>query len=107
MSENMTPQQVVTQLNQYLSRMVACVFQNRGLVDQFIGDAVMAQVNSLTDIFSKLPPANTGNLAIDILLQCAQDNAGVQIEAKLSPLAGLAPLMGLVSIIAELAAIGK
>jgi hypothetical protein len=68
------------------------------------GDAVMAQVNSLTDIFSKLPPANTGNLAIDILLQCAQDNAGVQIEAKLSPLAGLAPLMGLVSIIAELAA---
>lgn len=68
------------------------------------GDAVMAQVNSLTDIFSNLPPANTGNLAIDILLQCAQDNASVQIEAKLSPMAGLAPLMGLVSIIAELAA---
>lgn len=68
------------------------------------GDAVMAQVNSLTDLFANLPPANTGNVAIDILLQCAQDNASVQLEAKLGPMAGLAPLMGLVSIIAELAA---
>jgi len=41
MSENMTPAQVVGQLNEYLSRMVACVFQNRGMVDKFIGDAVM------------------------------------------------------------------
>ena len=49
MSENMTPQQVVTQLNQYLSRMVACVFQNRGLVDKFIGDAVMALWGSTSD----------------------------------------------------------
>jgi adenylate cyclase len=49
MSENMTPQQVVTQLNQYLSRMVACVFQNRGLVDKFIGDAVMALWGSASD----------------------------------------------------------
>jgi adenylate cyclase len=49
MSENMTPQQVVTQLNQYLSRMVACVFQNRGLVDKFVGDAVMALWGSASD----------------------------------------------------------
>jgi hypothetical protein len=68
-----------------------------------LGDAVMAQVNSLTDIFANLPPANTGNPAIDILLQCAHDNASIQIEAKLNPMAGLAPLMGVVSLLAEMA----
>lgn len=42
LSEKMTPTEIVRQLNEYLSGMVACVFQHRGLVDKFIGDAVMA-----------------------------------------------------------------
>lgn len=42
MSENMTPAEVVKQLNEYLSRMVGRVIMQRGLVDKFIGDAVMA-----------------------------------------------------------------
>ncbi|QIF00916.1 adenylate/guanylate cyclase domain-containing protein [Roseimicrobium sp. ORNL1] len=42
MSEAMQPSEVVAQLNEYLSKMVERVFKQRGLVDKFIGDAVMA-----------------------------------------------------------------
>ena len=42
MSEKGTPEDVVAQLNQLFTRMVAVVFQNRGTVDKFVGDMIMA-----------------------------------------------------------------
>ncbi len=47
MSENMSPGEIVGQLNEYLSKMVERVFKHRGLVDKFIGDAVMALWGSM------------------------------------------------------------
>ncbi len=41
-SELMQPEEVVEFLNQYLTRMVQCVHDNSGIVDKFIGDAIMA-----------------------------------------------------------------
>ena len=41
-SERMEPEGVVAFLNDYLQRMVAIVFDEGGIVDKFIGDAVMA-----------------------------------------------------------------
>jgi adenylate cyclase len=42
MSENMTPEEIYNQLNEYFEEMCAIIFQYGGYVDKFIGDCVMA-----------------------------------------------------------------
>ena len=41
-SENLEPEEVVEFLNTYMTRMVACVEKTNGIVDKFMGDAIMA-----------------------------------------------------------------
>ena len=49
MSEEMTPQQVVTFLNDYFTEMVDAVFENGGVLDKFLGDGLMAVFGSIDD----------------------------------------------------------
>jgi adenylate cyclase len=42
LSERLNPEQVVQMLNHYLNHMVDAVFEFRGTLDKFVGDAVMA-----------------------------------------------------------------
>jgi class 3 adenylate cyclase len=42
MSENMTPEQIYGQLNEYFEEMCKIVFEHGGYVDKFIGDCLMA-----------------------------------------------------------------
>ena len=42
MSEKMQPNEVVEFLNEYMTRMVECVNKTKGVVDKYIGDAIMA-----------------------------------------------------------------
>lgn len=55
-SEQLEPEEVVEFLNEYMTRMVHCVEQTKGVVDKFIGDAIMAVWGT---------PISSGNDAAD------------------------------------------
>ena len=49
MSEQMTPSQVVSFLNDYFSEMVDAVFAQEGMLDKFLGDGLMAVFGAFGD----------------------------------------------------------
>jgi len=50
MSERMPPEELLTLLNQYLDDMTAIVLAERGTLDKYIGDAIMAFWNAPEDV---------------------------------------------------------
>ena len=65
MSEGMSPETVVSILNEYLTMTSDCVKKNKGTLDKFVGDCTMA--------FWGAPIPNEDS--IDLSLQCAKDIA--------------------------------
>jgi len=49
MSEAMSPEQIITFLNDYFSEMVEAVFEQHGVLDKFIGDGMLVVFGTLDD----------------------------------------------------------
>ena len=49
MAEAMTPEQIITFLNDYFSEMVDAVFEQHGVLDKFIGDGMLAVFGTLDE----------------------------------------------------------
>jgi adenylate cyclase len=64
MSEKGTPEDVVAQLNELFTRMVAVVFEHRGTVDKFVGDMIMALYGAPLDDSDHADHAVTTALAM-------------------------------------------
>lgn len=75
MSEQLTAQEMVAQLNEYFLHMVAAVFQRKGAVDKFIGDAMMAVWGRFRDGPSENDLADDACQAVDAALSMRRELA--------------------------------
>jgi adenylate cyclase len=73
-SESLTPPELVTLLNEYLTPMTRIVLEERGTLDKFIGDAVMAIFNAPLDVPEHATHACT--TAVRMLEDLQRLNAG-------------------------------
>jgi adenylate cyclase len=73
-SENRTPEQVVSMLNEYFTTMVGVIYRSRGIVDKFIGDAIMAVWGA---------PTSTGDDAFVAVKACLEMRQALEELNKL------------------------
>ena len=73
-SEGLTPQELVRLLNEYLNPMTRIVLEEKGTLDKFIGDAVMAIFNAPLDLENH--PEAACRAALRMLASLAELNKG-------------------------------
>jgi adenylate cyclase len=74
LSEGLSPQELVRLLNEYLSPMTRIVLEEKGTLDKFIGDAVMAIYNAPLDLSDH--PAAACRSAVRMLETLSELNRG-------------------------------
>jgi adenylate cyclase len=75
-SESMSPEKLVTLLNEYLTPMTQIVFDERGTLDKYIGDAVMAIYNAPVDL--PMHPKRACTTALQMIAILPELNTGWQ-----------------------------
>jgi len=80
MSEKMAPEAVVEALNDYFTEMVDLVFEHRGTLDKFVGDALMAEFGAPVAIPEAATRAVECALAMHRRLQEMRDRGATPIQ---------------------------
>ena len=84
LSENMQPETVVNLLNQYFTKMEKCISNNHGVINKYIGDAVMAifgaPVKSKNHALNALNASLEMKNALDELNKVFAENSLPQID---------------------------
>jgi adenylate cyclase len=89
LAEKSEPQQLVAFLNDYFTRMCMPVLAERGVIDKFIGDAIMA-------IFgAPVPSADQGRAAVHAALAALQTSEAIAAELRARGLPPIATRIGI------------
>jgi adenylate cyclase len=83
LAEAMTPQQTVTMLNEYFTSMVEVVFKNGGMLDKYIGDAIMAVFG--TAVSNTADADNALAVATEMIRELVRFNQH-RLEGALAPI---------------------
>lgn len=75
LSESMTEQELVAQLNEYFERMVHCIDKYEGTLHKYIGDAVMAAWGDLTDYSPERVACDAVRSALEMIDELDKLNA--------------------------------
>ena len=74
LTEKADPEALVTQLNEYLSRMTSVIFRNGGTLDKFIGDAIMAVWGNVRSLGTAQDAKSCARAALGMRRQLSQLN---------------------------------
>ncbi len=83
LSERADPEELVRQLNEYLSGMVGVVFENEGTLDKFIGDAIMAVWGNVRSQGVAEDAKAAARTALGMRRQLQKLNAGWRAEGRM------------------------
>lgn len=76
LSEQITPEELFSLLNEYLTAMVSIIFAHGGTLDKFIGDAILAHWGALDDGDEKKFASSALAAAQDMIKELERLNAG-------------------------------
>ncbi len=83
LSERADPEVLVTQLNEYLSRMTSVIFNTGGTLDKFIGDAIMAVWGNVRSHGAAQDAKNCALAALGMRRELSQLNKGWREQGRM------------------------